>query len=100
MGGATPQSADTWRAGVSARADWVAKLDAFLQFNEHNILTHVGTVSRALATAHAEAEFERYEAQQHRLEAAAQSSDLDLLIEATDKLNIQAPRAPGRSKKP
>jgi hypothetical protein len=80
-------------------ADWVAKLDGFLQFNERNILTHAGTVSQALATAHAEAEFEHYEAEQRRLEAAAPSSDFDRLVEATDALNIDAPEAPGRSKK-
>jgi hypothetical protein len=80
--------------------DWVAKLDGFLQFHEHNILMHAGTVSQALAAAHAEAEFEQYEAEQRRLEAAAPSSDFDQLVEATDKLNIHAPKAPGEIKKP
>lgn len=80
-------------------ADWVAKLDGFLQFNEHNILTHAGTVSQALATAHAEYEFEHYEAEQRRLEAELPSSDFDRLVEATDKLNIEVPRSSGRGKK-
>jgi hypothetical protein len=80
-------------------ADWVAKLDGFLHFNEHNILTHAGTVSQALATAHAEAEFEHYEAEQRQLEAAAPSSDFDRLVEATDVLDIREPDAPGRGKK-
>jgi hypothetical protein len=57
-------------------------------------------VSQALATAHAEAEFEHYEAEQRRLEAAAPSSDFDRLLEATDALNIDAPEASGRGKKP
>ena len=30
-------------------ADWVGRLDAFLQFNERNILTHAGAVTRELA---------------------------------------------------
>jgi hypothetical protein len=81
-------------------ADWVVKLDGFLQFNEHNILTHAGTVSQAIAGAHAEAEFERYDAEQHRVEANVPSSDFDRLVEASDRLNIPAPRTPGRGKKP
>jgi hypothetical protein len=81
-------------------ADWVAKLDGFLQFNEHNILTHAGTVSQALAAAHAEAEFEQYEAEQRRVEATEPSSDFDRLVEASERLNIPAPRTPGRGKKP
>ncbi len=32
-------------------ADWIKKLDAFLAFNERNILTHAGTVSHELAEA-------------------------------------------------
>lgn len=81
-------------------ADWVAKLDGFLQFNEKNILTHAGTVSQALATAHAETEFEQFEAEQRRLEAAVPSSDFDRLVEATDALDIRAPKVPGRGKMP
>lgn len=80
-------------------ADWVAKLDGFLQFNEKNILTHAGTVSQALATAHAETEFEQFEAEQRRLEAAVPSSDFDRLVEVTDALSIPAPQVPGRGKK-
>ena len=33
-------------------ADWIKKLDAFLQFNERNILTHAGKVSKAIAEEH------------------------------------------------
>ena len=42
--------------------DWVAKLDAFLRFNERNILTHAGKVSHELAEEHAQAEFLKYDA--------------------------------------
>jgi len=34
---------------------WVAKLDAFLQFNERNILTHAGAVSHEFAEEHVQA---------------------------------------------
>ena len=39
--------------------DWIARLDAFLQFNERNILTHAGKISHQLAGEHAEGEFEK-----------------------------------------
>ena len=41
--------------------DWVAKLDAFLQFNEQDVLTDNGKVSHAVATALAEKEYEKYQ---------------------------------------
>jgi hypothetical protein len=40
--------------------DWVAQLDAFLQFNEEAILRHQGKVSHEVALALAESEFEKY----------------------------------------
>jgi type I restriction enzyme R subunit len=38
--------------------DWAAKLNAFLQFNERDILDHPGAVSQEVAKAFAESEFE------------------------------------------
>jgi len=61
-------------------ADWIAKLDAFLEFNEQNILTHAGKISRELADAHARAEFEKHEAWQ-RIDAAREpTSDFDRMV--------------------
>lgn len=40
--------------------DWVNKLDAFLQFNEREILQNTGTISHEVAAALAEDEFEKY----------------------------------------
>lgn len=40
--------------------DWVNKLDAFLQFNEQEVLHHSGRVSHAVAKALAENEFEAF----------------------------------------
>lgn len=37
--------------------DWAEKLNAFLQFNERDILDHPGKVSREVAKAFAESEF-------------------------------------------
>ena len=42
-------------------ADWVARLDAFLQFNEEELLTDEnGKVSRAIADAFAISEYQLY----------------------------------------
>lgn len=47
--------------------DWATKLNAFLQFNERDILDHPGKVSQAVAKAFAESEFEKYRIVQDRL---------------------------------
>jgi len=47
--------------------DWVAKLDAFLQFNEEAILKHQGKVSHEVAIALAENEFEKFNIGQDKL---------------------------------
>ncbi len=47
--------------------DWAEKLNAFLQFNERDILDHPGKVSREIAKAFAESEFEKYRIMQDRL---------------------------------
>lgn len=40
--------------------DWASKLNAFLQFNEYEILNHAGKVTAEIAKAFAESEFEKY----------------------------------------
>ena len=47
--------------------DWAGKLNAFLQFNERDILDQPGKVSQAVAKAFAESEFEKYRVVQDRL---------------------------------
>jgi len=47
--------------------DWAEKLNAFLQFNEHDILQHSGTISHELAKEFAENEYEKYRVIQDRL---------------------------------
>ena len=56
--------------------DWASKLNAFLQFNERDILENPGTVSQAIAKAFAESEFEKYRIVQDRLF----ESDFDRLV--------------------
>lgn len=57
-------------------ADWAKKLDAFLQFNERDLLDHPGKVSAEIAKAFAESEFEKYRIVQDRLF----ESDFDRMI--------------------
>ena len=47
--------------------DWAAKLDAFLKFNESEILNDTGKISHEVAAALAEKEYEKYRVVQDRL---------------------------------
>jgi hypothetical protein len=68
-------------------ADWIGKLDSFLQFNQREILDNAGSISHELALEHAEEQFKVYD--QKRLSEPA-PSDFDRLVEqskqAQDKL--------------
>ena len=57
-------------------ADWAGKLDAFLQFNQRDLLEHPGKVTAEIAKAFAESEFEKYRIVQDRLF----ESDFDRMI--------------------
>jgi len=61
--------------------DWVGRLDAFLQFNEQEILTHTGKVTAEIAKAFAEAEFDKYRVIQDR----SYESDFDKLLKQLKK---------------
>jgi Virulence protein len=58
-------------------ADWADKLDAFLQFNDAEILQDKGKVTAAIAKAFAESEFEKYRVIQDQI----YQSDFDRMIE-------------------
>ena len=62
-------------------ADWASKLDAFLQFNDAEILRDKGRVTAAIAKAFAESEFEQYRVIQDRL----YQSDFDRLVASTEQ---------------
>lgn len=62
-------------------ADWASKLDAFLQFNDADILHDKGKVTAAIAKAFAESEFEQYRIIQDRL----YQSDFDRLVASTEE---------------
>ncbi len=62
--------------------DWAGKLNAFLQFNEKDILKNAGKVTQAIAKAFAESEFEKYRIVQDNIF----ESDFDKAVK-----NIEAP---------
>ncbi len=62
-------------------SDWKSKLDAFLQFNEKDILTNAGRVSAEIAKSFAESEYEKYRVIQETL----YESDFDKVIKKLGK---------------
>ena len=65
--------------------DWVNKLDAFLQFNEEDILKDSGKVSHEVAVALAESEYERYRIVQDRLFESDFDREVKKLFESKKK---------------
>ena len=61
--------------------DWATKLNAFLKFNERDLLDHPGKVTAEVAKAFAESEFEKYRVVQDRLF----ESDFDRAIKQLPK---------------
>ena len=61
--------------------DWADRLNRFLEFNEHEILTNSGRVTHEIAKAFAESEFEKYRVIQDRL----YESDFDRFVLLEEK---------------
>lgn len=73
--------------------DWAEKLDAFLAFNEREVLDGAGKVSHAQATAHAQAQYEAFAAQRRALlESEGAQSNVRALEEAAKTLPDPARR--------
>src|SRR5690625_7856003 len=64
--------------------DWIDKLNAFLQFNDRDILENAGMVSKAVADEIAIQEYERFN--QHRI-VQNTSDDFDKFIENNNLKN-------------
>jgi hypothetical protein len=75
------------RRRTMTMADWRARLDAFLQFNERDVLAGAGRVSHEVAKQLAEEQFDRYDTECRELEATAPTSDFDRLIQETKRLS-------------
>jgi len=65
-------------------ADWIGKLDAFLQFNERDILTHIGKVSAEVARRIASQAFNAYDAKRREIEAQ-RDTDFDQAVKRITK---------------
>lgn len=65
-------------------ADWIGKLDAFLQFNERDILRDAGKVSAEVARRIASQAFNTYDTRRRELEAQ-QDSDFDQAVKRITK---------------
>lgn len=65
------------KKNVMYMKDWIVKLDAFLQFNEKEVLQHKGKISNEVAVALAISEYEKFRVKEDRL----YKSDFDKLIE-------------------
>ena len=63
--------------------DWIVKLDAFLEFNEQEILQNVGEVSHKVALSLAEKEFVKFDEKQNK----KFKSDFDKEIKKLLKIN-------------
>jgi hypothetical protein len=70
-------------------AEWVARLDAFLRFNEYEVLTNAGRVSAEVARQLAEEQYARFRVQQDR----AFESDFEKEVKRIET------KRPGRRKK-
>lgn len=67
------------RRQSTTMAEWASKLDAFLQFNEHDVLQDAGRISHDVAKRLAEEQYEKF-AEQRRLDGAKEVSDFDAFL--------------------
>lgn len=80
-------------------ADWQARLDDFLRFNDRKVLPDAGTRTRKQADAIAHAEFEKFAARRRvEKENAGAIENIRALESAAKRLEPVKPR-PGRSRK-
>ena len=70
---------------VMVMKDWVEKLDAFLKFNEEEILQDSGKISHEVAVALAENEYEKYKVYQDRLLESDFDREVKKLLESKKK---------------
>ena len=61
--------------------DWVARLDAFLEFNEQDILTDAGSVSAKVARRLAETEYEKHRQKRLARETEQPTGDFDQIVQ-------------------
>lgn len=75
------------RGNVMTMAGWAGKLDAFLTFNDRNVLSNAGSVEKKVADVLAMEAFDKYQAEQRRIEATRPTSDFDHFVEDVKKMD-------------
>jgi len=68
--------------------DWITKLDAFLQFNEYDVLTNAGTVSAEVAKRLAEEQYASFRVEQDK----RFESDFEKEIKRIEKRRGKGPK--------
>jgi hypothetical protein len=74
------------RQRAMSMSDWVKKLDAFLSFNDYDILKNAGTIRKTVADAFAEEQYQRFRLIQDK----EYKSDFDKMVEGAK--NKQLPK--------
>jgi len=72
--------------------DWKEKLDAFLQFNDREILDSPGTVSAEVAKQLALGEYEKFSERRLTAEAKLPDEDFDRAVKQIEKKNERSER--------
>jgi hypothetical protein len=78
--------------------DWIAKLDDFLRISERDILTHAGKVSHDDALARAEAEYDKFRAQEASLPSPVERH-FDEAVKELKHLDGKSPTAAKKTRK-
>ncbi|MBI1289883.1 hydroxyacid dehydrogenase [bacterium] len=73
--------------------EWAAKLDAFLQFNDRQVLGHAGKVSQQVAERLAHEQYDAWTREQRRIEAETDSSDFDRAVTQLGKKGRKPPKS-------
>ena len=74
-------------------AQWIGRLDAFLEFNDRAVLQHAGKVQKKVADRLALEQLGQFTAEQRRTEAMEPTSDFDRFVE--DIENLERPTEKG-----
>lgn len=73
------------RGIIMRMKDWVAKLDAFLKFNERQILSDAGRISHEVAEILALGEYDKYRKEQDKNYISDFDREVKKLLEAKKK---------------
>ncbi|WP_459556417.1 virulence RhuM family protein [Lacunimicrobium album] len=85
------------RKKTMTMAQWLSKLDAFLEFNDRAVLNHAGKIQKKVADRLAESEFEKYQIEQRHIAATTPTSDFDHFVEQAKRIDKILP--PEKAKK-